>query len=144
MGRARIVSCVLSRMGRARVLVEHHADPLGHLLGSLSGARPRFRDGCFLYVSDRGLARLVLSRRGFSAITLGHVIVASREPSEAIWRHELRHVRQYERLGLAFLPLYLRLHARHGYARHPLEREAAGAVSLFGDAEHEYGPARRG
>ena len=119
-------------MGRARALVDHHADPIGHLLGFLSVARPRFRDGCFLYVSDRGLARRVLTRRGFGAITFGHVVVATGEPTEAIWRHELRHVRQYQRLGLAFLPLYLRLYARHGYARHPLEREAAGAVSLFG------------
>lgn len=120
-------------MRRARTFADHHADPLGHLLGLLSLVRPQFRDGCFLYVSGRGLAHLVLTRRGFSAITLGHVIIASREPDDPIWRHELRHVRQYERLGLAFLPVYIRLHARHGYARHPLEREAAGAISLFSD-----------
>ncbi len=96
-------------------------------------ALPRFRDGCFLYVSDRGLAHLLLTRRGFAAITLGHVIVAVREPDDAIWRHELRHVRQYDRLGLAFLPVYLRLQAKHGYTRNPLEREAAGAISLFPD-----------
>jgi len=76
-------------------------------------------------VSDRGLAHLILTRRGYSAITLGHVVVFSRRPTAELWRHELRHVRQYERFGLAFLPLYLRLYARHGYARHPLEREAS-------------------
>jgi len=52
------------------------------------------------------------------------VIVAAREPSQALLRHELRHVAQYERIGLAFLPLYLRLLRRHGYRRHPLELEA--------------------
>ena len=58
-------------------------------------------------------------------VLLSAVVVAVREPDPVIWRHELRHVRQYERLGLAFLPVYLRLLARHGYARHPLEREAS-------------------
>jgi len=73
----------------------------------------------------------VLTRRGFSAITFGHVIVSAREPTPAIWRHELRHLAQYERIGLAFLPLYLWLHFRSGYARHPLERDAAEAPRLF-------------
>src|SRR5207245_5273955 len=66
-----------------RTLVGHHADPIGHVLGLLSFALPRRRDGCLLYVSDRGLAHLVLTRRGFGAITFGHVIVASLEPTPA-------------------------------------------------------------
>ncbi len=48
-----------------------------------------------------------------------------------IWRHELRHVRQYERLGCAFLPVYLLWYRRRGYARHPLERDAARPSRLF-------------
>jgi hypothetical protein len=100
-------------------------------LGLLSFARPRRRDGCFLYVSDRGLANLVLTRRGFGAITFGHVIVASVEPTSAVWRHELRHVAQYERLGLSFLPLYLWYRARYGYFAHPLERDASEDPTLF-------------
>ncbi len=108
----------------ARRLVLHHADPIGHVLGLLSGARPRFRDRSFLYVTDRGLARRVLSRRAYGAITLGHVIIASGDPTPELWRHERRHVAQYERIGLAFLPLYLLLYARHGYPAHPLERDA--------------------
>jgi hypothetical protein len=68
---------------------------------------------------------LVLSRRGYAAITFGHVIISAVEPTEELWRHERGHVRQYERLGCAFLPLYLLLYARHGYASHPLEREAS-------------------
>ncbi len=111
-------------------IVAHHADPIGHLIGWLSLARPRFRDGCFLYVSDRGLARLILSRRGYAAITFGHVVVFTREPTDALWRHELVHVRQYERYGLAFLPLYLLEYATNGYAAHPFEREAAELARL--------------
>ena len=82
-------------------------------------------------MSDRGLAHLVLTRRGYGAITFGHVVVFAREPTEKLWRHELAHVTQYERLGLAFLPLYLRLYARRGYAAHPLERDASGTLSLI-------------
>jgi len=97
----------------------------------LSGARPTFRDGCFVYVSDRGLSRRVLSRRGYAAITFGHVIVSAHELSPALLRHERRHVAQYEHVGLAFLPLYVLLYRRHGYSAHPLEREAAELVTLF-------------
>jgi len=101
----------------------------------LSGARPRFQDGVFLYVSDRGLSRWVLSRRGYAAITLGHVVVAGRTPGPELLRHEGHHVHQYERLGLAFLPLYLLLYRRHGYARHPLELHAAERLPLFAGAD---------
>jgi hypothetical protein len=94
-------------------------------VGLLSGALPRVRDGCFLYVSDRGLAHLILTQRGFGAITFGHVIISNVEPSPSVWRHELRHVAQYERIGLAFLPLYLWFRAARGYLDHPLERDAA-------------------
>jgi hypothetical protein len=100
-------------------------------MGLVSGALPQRRDGCFLYVSDRGLAHLVLTRRGFGAITFGHVIVANHEPTPDVWRHELRHVAQYERLGLSFLPLYLWYRARYGYFDHPLERDAAEDPRLF-------------
>ncbi|GAC1455447.1 MAG: hypothetical protein NVS1B1_11360 [Candidatus Limnocylindrales bacterium] len=119
------------RSRRPAALIAHHADPIGHLVGLLSLSRPTFRGGCFVYVSDRGLARLILSRRGYAAITFGHVIVSTSDPGPTLFRHELRHVRQYERIGLAFLPLYLRLLARHGYAAHPLERDAAGDRRLF-------------
>jgi len=38
--------------------------------------------------------------------------------------HESHHTRQYEALGVFFLPVYLVLHMRCGYAENPLEREA--------------------
>ena len=75
-------------------------------------------------MSDRGLAHYVLTRRGYVAITFGRVIVFNHQPTPLLWRHELAHVDQYARYGLAFLPLYLWLYVRHGYASHPFEREA--------------------
>ena len=81
-------------------------------------------------MTDRGLARLILTRRGYIAITFGHVVIFAREPSDALWRHELEHVRQYEHYGLAFLPLYLWFYARHGYVDHPFEREARERSTL--------------
>ena len=111
-------------------LIRHHADVIGHLIGLLSFATPRFRDGCFLYVSDRGLAQRILTRRGYVAITFGHVIVFAREPTDVMWRHEMAHVAQYEKYGLAFLPLYLWLYSRHGYGEHPFERQARERSTL--------------
>ena len=43
--------------------------------------------------------------------------------------HESHHARQYEVLGALFLPIYLWLHARCGYAANPLEREAEACAS---------------
>ncbi len=76
------------------------------------------------YLSDRGLAHLVLSRRGYNAITLGHVIVSTAPLTERGWRHELAHVAQYDRYGLLFVPLYLIEYARNGYAANRFEQEA--------------------
>ncbi len=84
-----------------------------------------------MYVADRGIARLALSRRGYAAITFGHVIVATGAPSVALMAHERRHVAQYRRIGCAFLPLYVAWYLRRGYAAHPLERDAAQDPRLF-------------
>ena len=55
-----------------------------------------------------GLARRFFDRTGFSAITLGHVIVG-RDASclDFCREHEQAHVRQVERWGPAFIPAYL-------------------------------------
>ena len=45
--------------------------------------------------------------------------------------HESHHARQYEVLGVFFLPIYLWLHARHGYAANPLEREAEACAEQW-------------
>jgi hypothetical protein len=72
----------------------------------------------------RGVAYLFLARRRYYAITFGHVVISVGTMTEHNWRHELAHVAQYDRLGLAFIPLYLWHYARRGYARHPLELQA--------------------
>ena len=46
--------------------------------------------------------------RGSLAITFGHVVLASEAPFLALSRaHERVHVRQYERWGVLFFPLYV-------------------------------------
>lgn len=43
----------------------------------------------------------------YRAITFGHVVLAIDELDEKTLVHELEHVRQYERAGLLYGPLYL-------------------------------------
>src|SRR4030088_1517994 len=90
----------------------------------LSGAVPRPRDGLLIAESNRALAYLFLTRRGFGAITFGRVVVSAIPLTPRLLVHESHHARQYEALGPFFLPTYLWLHARHGYAANPLESEA--------------------
>ncbi len=76
-----------------------------------------------------------LLRRGLpipaAAMTLGHVILGrSRDDLTAARAHEWVHVRQYERWGPLFIPVYLGLcgwqwiRGRHPYWDHPFERAA--------------------
>lgn len=65
------------------------------------------------------------------ALTLGHVVFGQTDTALDVCReHELVHVRQYERWGPLFLPLYfgysiwLKLHGRNAYLENPFEREA--------------------
>lgn len=99
------------------------------------GARARVVDGV-LEIGWRvrprhGPAGWLLRRSHFDAITLGHVVLAV--DARAMWRwrqHERVHVRQYERWGALFFPLYLGASlwalARGGsaYRDNALEREA--------------------
>jgi hypothetical protein len=72
------------------------------LLCALAGGRVRVVQGA-IEVSG-GLPR----RFTFGAITFGHVILGhSRECLDACRAHEHVHVRQYERWGIFFFPLYL-------------------------------------
>ena len=43
----------------------------------------------------------------YSAITFGHVVLSVRDVSPSLMRHEMVHVRQYERWGPLFVPAYL-------------------------------------
>jgi hypothetical protein len=89
------------------------------LLGAVTGGRMRIRDG--VLEAGGGILRPLLSRGipGFAihAITLGHVVLGAGGEELAMTRaHERAHVRQYERWGILFLPLYL-LSSLHALAR---------------------------
>ena len=105
----------------------------GLLLGALSATRPRAHEGALLFTGVGGLAGRMLRWRGFAAATLGHVIVAAGEPSERLLRHELVHVRQAERWGPLFAPLYLAGLLRYGYRQNPFERAAYHATRALTD-----------
>jgi hypothetical protein len=86
---------------------------VGLLLGLAaiaSGARARVVEGA-LEVAGGGVRALILrlpEGLRFGAITLGHVIVGlDHGVLEEARAHEQVHVRQYERWGLFFFPLYL-------------------------------------
>src|SRR5947209_9051680 len=95
---------------------------LGFALLSLT--LPRLQSGLLVAHSNRGMAYLFLTRRGFGAITFGRVIVSAIRITPRLLVHESHHARQYEVLGPFFLPVYLWLHARYGYVNNPLECEA--------------------
>ena len=78
----------------------------------------------------RGFARLP-QPLAFSAMTLGHVILAVDRPALTLLRrHEHVHVQQYERWGPLFLPAYLLsslvqwLRGRDPYRENHFERQA--------------------
>ena len=72
---------------------------------------------------------------GFSAMTLGHVILAvDRSALTQLRQHERVHVRQYERWGPLFVPAYLLsslvqlLLGRNPYRENHFERQAFAAA----------------
>src|SRR5213082_982119 len=65
----------------------------------LSLALPTPCGGVLLARSNRGLAYLFLTRRGFGAITFGRVVVSAIALTEHLLVHESHHTRQYEVLG---------------------------------------------
>ncbi len=113
-----------------RMLAYAWASPntlLGLVLGALSFQRPRLAAGIVIFDGPvRGsLWAIRLFRR--SAITLGHVVLGNRPVEGRLLVHELHHVRQYERLGPLYLPVYLAIYAFTGYRRHPFEVAATRA-----------------
>lgn len=114
---------------------------LGVALGGvavLCGARAQVRHGV-LEISG-GLIGQRMARVpqpfGFSAMTLGHVILAvDRSALTQLRLHEHVHVRQYERWGPLFLPAYLLssfvqlLRGRNPYRENHFERQAYAAVA---------------
>lgn len=96
--------------------------------------RMRVVDGVLEATAPRLLQRLSRASAvggGISAITLGHVVLGQDEPTlEQTRNHERVHVRQYERWGPVFIPVYLLCSAwlwfrgRHPYLDNPFEVEA--------------------
>lgn len=103
-----------------------------------SGGRARLVDGVLEAcggVSEFYLRRVVglVLRGGASAMTLGHVVIArDLDLLDATRSHERVHVRQCERWGPLFVPVYLLaslwawLRGRRPYEDNFLEREAFG------------------
>jgi hypothetical protein len=100
------------------------------VLSSLSGGTVRIRDG--VVEAHGGLLGSALRcgtfRTGGAAVTLGHVILArNADCLERSRKHELHHVRQYERWGPLLVPVYwligawLSCRGYHPYLDHPLE-----------------------
>ena len=76
------------------------------LLTLVSGGRLQVREGALEF--HGGFSRLLANAVGFSAMTLGHVIIGRDRWSLDFCRdHEQAHVRQVERWGPVFLPAYL-------------------------------------
>ena len=110
-----------------------------------TGATKHCIDGA-LEVAGGSVKRLIGLLPGplrFTAITLGHVIVGI--DHDALRRarfHEHVHVRQYERWGVLFFPLYLAsslvqlLRSRHPYFDNCFEREAHVRDAARARSEH--------
>jgi hypothetical protein len=114
---------------------------LGLLLGTVAlafGGQWRRHHGTLEFFGGRigrAIAQLPPAL-GFSAMTLGHVILAvDRSALSQLRQHEHVHVRQYERWGPLFLPAYLLsslvqlLRGRNPYRENHFERQAYAAVA---------------
>jgi hypothetical protein len=68
-------------------------------------------------------------RRAAAAVTLGRTIVLHPDVplTPRLLRHELAHVRQWQRRRVTFPLHYAWLHLRHGYRANPYEIEARAA-----------------
>ena len=103
---------------------------LGLAAALASFSLPRIQGRIALSRSNRGFAHWFLTRRGYCAITLGHLVLTTPEASPEILAHEMVHVRQAERWGPLFLPAYLaamlsaRLKGKDPYWDNPFEIEA--------------------
>jgi len=79
------------------------------LLGLATGGKSQLSRGCIEFYG--GFVTWLLRRlgaRGVTAMTLGHTIIGQKKDELTIVRdHEHVHVKQYERWGPFFLPVYL-------------------------------------
>lgn len=73
--------------------------------------------------------RLSGMARPAAAVTLGRTIIVHPDVhlSDRLLRHELAHVRQWQRAPLTFPVRYVWQHLKHGYRDNPYEVEARAA-----------------
>ncbi len=102
---------------------------LGLIFGLLAFQRPRASNGIVVFDGPIRGSLWVISRLRRAAITYGHVVLSNRRLEGRLLVHELHHVRQYERLGPLYIPLYLLIYLFTGYRGHPFE-EAARLAEL--------------
>lgn len=101
------------------------------VLNAMTGGKTFVHDGV-VEIHGRWVRRFLnLGPFQAAALTLGHVILNQDEMARRLYRqHELVHVRQAERWGALFVPIYLGLAVRtwrrtgRGYWDHPWEVEA--------------------
>lgn len=106
---------------------------LGLVFGLLSFQSARIADGVVIF--DRRRRGFILLLRVFrsAAVTYGHVVLSNRPLEGSLLVHELHHVRQYERLGPLYLPLYVLIWCFTGYRGHPFEEGARLAERVSGE-----------
>ena len=122
------------------------------VVGMPVGTRAQWRRGCMEFYGGlvEWLLRKVPPGGSSSAMTLGHTILGqTRSTLDVVRDHEHVHVRQYERWGPLFIPLYLTasvilwLQRKDPYLDNPFEVEAysiadpreSPAVSPLADPE---------
>ena len=113
------------------------------IVALFAGAKPRRVDGVFEVAGGR-LRRLTAALpffARFAAITFGHVIIGlDHTVLRRVRAHELVHVRQYERWGVLFFPLYVLsslvqlLCGRDPYRDNAFEREAFAQSRDYSEA----------
>jgi hypothetical protein len=108
-----------------------------------AGASPRVVNGVIEVAGGRlhSLLSLRPPCARFAAITFGHVVIGLDHPLlSSIRAHELVHVRQYERWGVFFFPLYIAssitqlICGRHPYLDNAFEREAYAKTAVRPEA----------
>lgn len=100
---------------------------VGLLAAATVRGRWSLRRGVLLVEHARGGLAAALGWRGFTAITLGHVVIVRGQAGDGLLAHELAHVRQSERWGPTFFPAYL-LASIAGHRRNPFEKAARRAA----------------
>jgi hypothetical protein len=100
----------------------------GLLVGLFTFQLPRLHGGAIVFDrAPRGVTWL-MPRLHRVAMTMGFVILSAQPLQGRLLVHEQHHIRQFERLGPLFGPVYFGLAIRYGYRRHPMERAARRAA----------------